>query len=94
MITATWSQIGRGLYKADAQAVANEIMQIGPEATPYQIVEKARNSETELHKCFTWDNTVAADKWRLHEARHIVSCLVIRREVADVDKPEIRYFHK
>lgn len=94
MITATWSRIGSELYKADAQKVADEIMEIGAEATPRQIVDKAADKNTELHKCFTWDEKDAADKWRLHQARNIVCCLVIKRTEDQVDKPEIRFFHK
>lgn len=94
MIIASWSEVGRFLYRADAQKVADEILSIGSEATPRQIVEKAADSNTELHKCFTWDDQVAAEKWRLQEARHIVSCLVIHRDEENADKPEIRYFHK
>ena len=94
MITASWSAVGRRLYRADAQKVAEEILSIGEEATPRQIVDKASDDGTELHKCFTWNDKAAAEKWRLHEARHIVSCLVIRRDEANADKPEIRYFHK
>lgn len=94
MFTAEWSKIGKAFYNADAQKVAEEIMSIGPEVKPQQIVEKARDKSTELHKCFTWDNKTAADKWRLHEARNVVCCLVIHREPEQQDKPEIRYFHK
>lgn len=94
MITATWSKVGQSLYKADAQKVADEIMAIGDEATPHQIVDKAKDKSTELHKCFTWDNKVAAEKWRLQEARNIVGCLVFTRTEEQQDKPEIRFFHK
>lgn len=82
------------MYRADAQKVAEEILSIGAEASPRQIVEKASDRDTELHKCFTWDNKAAAEKWRLHEARHIVSCLVIHRDEEHSDKPEIRFFYK
>lgn len=92
--TAEWNRVGSALYKANAQRVAEEIISIGPEAKPQQIVDKARNKETELHKCFTWDNKAAADKWRLHEARNVVGCLVIHRDEQHENKPEIRYFHK
>lgn len=74
--------------------MANEIMEIGAEATPRQIVDKAADKNTELHKCFTWDDKDAADKWRLHQARNIVCCLVIQRTEEQADKPEIRFFHK
>ena len=93
MITAEWSKIGKAFYNADAQKVAEEIMSIGAEAKPQQIVDKARDKSTELHKCFTWNDVAAADKWRLHEARNVVCCLVIHREPEQQDKPEIRFFH-
>lgn len=94
MITASWSAVGRSLYSADAQKVAEEILSIGEEATPRQIVDKAADSTTELHKCFTWDDKKAADNWRLHQARSVVGCLVISRTEDQADKPEIRFFHK
>lgn len=93
-LEATWSKIGEAIYNADAQKVAEEIEAIGSDVKPAQIVEKARDSNTELHKCFDWDDTIAAEKWRLHQARHITGCLVIRRTEERENMPEIRYFHK
>lgn len=78
---------------ADAQKVADEIMGIGETATPQQIVDRARDESSELHKCFEWDNDVAAEKWRLQQARMVVCHLVIKEERRIVDQPEIRYFH-
>lgn len=91
---AEWSAIGKGIYHANAQKVADEIMSIGDEAKPQEIVEKAKDESTELHKCFTWDDKEAAERWRIQQARHIVTCLVIRKEEENKDKPEIRIFHK
>lgn len=63
----------------DAQKVYLEICSIGDEVKPQQMVDYAeQNPESELHKCFTWDNDVAADKWRLAEARLIHRNLVIQ----------------
>lgn len=50
MQLATW---GTYRFKADAQKCADEIMEICEElesATPQQILEKARDGNTELHK--------------------------------------------
>ena len=94
MIVATWKS-GLGLFKADAQIVAEEILSIGDEATPRQILEKGRDENTELHKCFEWEDSVAAEKYRLHQARKIVETLVIQRAPdAPKDAPEIRLLHK
>lgn len=94
MIVATWKS-GLGLFKADAQKVAEEIIAIGDEATPAQILEKGRNEGTELHKCFEWNDSIAAEKYRLSQARKICEVLVIQRlPDAQKDAPEIRIFHK
>ena len=94
-IVATWKH-GFGLYHADAQIVAEEILSIGDEVRPEQIVEKARDKSTELHKCFEWDDTVAAEKYRLAQAGDIVRKLVIKRSNEEIreGKPEIRVFHR
>lgn len=83
-----------GLYKADANLVAAEIEAIGEEAAAEDILEKARDKSTELHKCFIWDDSVAAERWRLHTARLIVGNIVIDRVAVDEDEPQVRYFHR
>ena len=83
-----------GLYKADANLVAAEIEEIGESATAEQILEKARDRKTELHKCFCWDDTEAAEKWRLHTARLVSGSIIIDRVNAEPDEPQIRYFHR
>lgn len=83
-----------GLFKADANLVAHEIMSIGEAVTPAQIVEKARDEGTELHKCFEWNDGVAAEKYRLYQARQVVCNLVIKRPEGDEDKPPVRTLHK
>lgn len=94
MIVATWKS-GLGLFKADPQKVAEEIIAIGDEATPAQILEKGRSEETELHKCFEWNDSIAAEKYRLSQARKICEVLVIQRMLdAPKEAPEIRIFHK
>lgn len=84
----TWKV--KGLYKADAEAVYSEITALGDSFSPEQIVEAARDENTELHKCFTWDDTVAAENWRKHQARMIVAQLVVRTETTDKEPVAVR----
>jgi len=96
MQLATW---GTFKFKADAQKCADEIMEICEElesATSQQILEKARDSNTELHKCFTWDDTEAAEKWRISEARAVVRNLKIIEQKPDkqTEPTTIRVFYK
>lgn len=93
-IIATWRT--PGIFKADAQKVCNELREIGEEFTPEEIVESAKDESKELHKCFEWDDTKAADKYRLYQARILTSQLVFKREVTE-DEPQpvpTRVFNK
>ena len=91
---SVWKPGFERLFKADADLVAREILSIGETAPPEKIVEKARDESTELHKCFDWDDTSAAEKYRLYQARKVVNCLVIKRPEGQENKPLVRTFYK
>ncbi len=93
MIKAKWKN-GYGFYKADAQKVAEEILSLGDDVKPEKIAEYAKDESTELHKCFEWDDSIAADKYRVMQARNIVTMLVIKEEQTPTERPEIRVFYK
>lgn len=83
------------LFKADANKCANEIMSLGEDVSPVQIVEYARKPNAELHRCFTWNDAEAASKYRIYEARQVVCNLIIRKEKGEKQEPTpIRLFHK
>lgn len=85
---------GFGFVKADAQIVAEEILEIGEDVSPQQVLEKARNENTELHKCFEWDDAIASEKYRLIQARDVIRFLVIEEETVPTDRPEVRMMYK
>lgn len=92
-IKATWKTGYAG--KGNAQLCAEEIMSIGDDVSAEQVVEFAKNPDSELHKSFTWDNDIAAVKWRVHEARQVLCNLVIKKVDGEKKKVEpIRLFHK
>ena len=94
-VIACWNSAFAGFYKnVDAQKCADEIMSIGETASPQEIVSKAKDENTELHKCFTWNDKAAADKWRLQEARLLVCHLVIKREENTENNMPLRFFYK
>ena len=41
--------------------------------TPEQVIEAARDESSALHACFEWDNDAAADKWRIEQARELIT---------------------
>ena len=67
----------KGLYKANAETIYNEIMSIGETVKPSDVVELARDENTALHNLFTWDDSIAAEKYREHEAGCIIRNIVV-----------------
>lgn len=47
---------------------------------PADIVAHARNPESPLHGEFDWDDSEAAEKWRLEQAREIIRVTVVHEE--------------
>ena len=56
---------------------------------PIDVVEAARPKNSPLHKQFEWDNTVAAEKFRLHQARMFINIIV---DVIYENRPPVRCF--
>ena len=54
---------------------------------PEVVVEAARPANSVIHDAFTWDNTAAAHKWRLHQARNLIRVSV---EYTAEDKEKTR----
>ena len=75
----------KDIFKADAQKCYEEIQQIGEEVTPLQVLDRAKDKSSELHKCFDWNNSVAADKWRLYQARSVLNHLIVVKRGCTVD---------
>ena len=90
---------GFGLFHANAQLVAEEIVSLCDDVngvTKQQIVDYARNEDTELHKCFEWDDSIASERYRLIQAGDVLRHIVIKRTEKQIEQnaPEIRVFHK
>lgn len=89
-----------GIIKADANKVANEMHSIGKangndEFKPQELVEYARNNpNSELHKCFEWNDTVAAEKYRISQARDVIRYLriTVPTEEGNLEKTKVRLF--
>lgn len=76
-MSVVWSM---KLFKADAGKVYADLEKIA-EKTPQNIVNYAQSHpKSELYKCFTWDDTKAANEWRKYEARQVVRLLVFEDE--------------
>jgi hypothetical protein len=64
-----------------------KLEQSGP-LTPPRVVDVARDVNNPLHECFDWDDTKAAEKYRLLQARWFIAAVLV--DVYDVTKKEER----
>ena len=76
-----------GIFKADANECYREISS-SEQITPKAILDFARDENSELHKCFEWDNDSAAEKYRTIQAGNVIRMLYIVPKNADA--PPVR----
>ena len=57
--------------------------------TPDDLVIAAKNPKHPLHDRFDWDDTVAAQRWRVHQAREIINSVqaVVTTESRTLEAP-------
>jgi hypothetical protein len=61
--------------------------------TPEQVVNAAADESSALHSCFTWDDSEAAAKWRLDEAREIIRSVRIETVIEERTIRSVAYVH-
>ncbi len=76
-------------HGADAQRVYEEIGDTSISAE--EVVKKAEDPNSELHKLFEWDDKKAGALYRLEQARHIICNLVFVTE--NENEEPVRVFH-
>ena len=82
------------LYKGiDPYKVYDEIQSLGENVKPEMIVAAAQDSNSELHKCFEWDDTEAARKYRIIQAGNLVRNLVIVESKEKSEPQQIRVMY-
>jgi hypothetical protein len=75
------------LFKADANKCYAEILEL-ERITPEKVLERAKDENSELHKCFEWNNDVAAEKYRTIQAGNVIRMLYIKPK--NEDAPPVR----
>ena len=90
-MTSAWKV--DGLYNADPNEVRGELDTLGDEFTLQDVVDLARDENTSLHRCFEWDDTIAAEKYRVQQAGTVVRMLVYVDEKKE-EKTSVRIFYK
>lgn len=63
-------------FKAATEEVKRLIREYGGVITAAQLVECAKDEKSPLHPYFTWNDTEAAEKCRILEARDLLRCVI------------------
>lgn len=83
-----WKSVG---YSVPAEKVGKIFEQMEKdygEVTSIRVLEEARPEDSILHPIFEWDDTVAAERYRLEQARKLINNIEIEIEpTSDDDKP-------
>jgi hypothetical protein len=68
--------------RADPQKIGEALDRLTANGrlTTKAVVEAARNPRSPLHRHFEWRDTVAAEAYRRHQARHLIGSLRLVRE--------------
>lgn len=56
--------------------------------TPQVVVDTARNPEHPLHSRFEWNDSVAGEAWRCHQAHELIRKVKVVYQEADETRPE------
>lgn len=87
----SWKEHANIPVKADVAARELEkIKKRNGKITPSIVVESARSEKSPLHSCFEWDDSLAAEKYRIEQAKFMIRKIVVRIEKKDV-KPVRAY---
>lgn len=72
---------GRKSFGVDAQAIGEIVERIAAQHSgvcpPGEFVHAVRDPTSPGHKLLTWDEKAAAHKWRVREARNVISSLSV-----------------
>ena len=83
-----------GVWKQDANVVGSELEVLASRnnLSPESVLESARSEESPLHSLFEWNDEVAAEKYRLNQARQIIQQIVIVNDHPNAVTREVRAF--
>lgn len=80
----------------DAQAAGEEMESLrvrhNNRLEPNMVVEAARKPGSALHDHFDWDDTTAANKYRLGQAGHLIRCITVEVTKSSGETAPVRAF--
>ena len=71
------------MKKNDYAEVLKELESKHGELTPDMVLQEAEDESSPLHEYFDWDDTIAAVKWRRHQARKMILSIKVVVETTE-----------
>ncbi len=85
-----WKTGFRGSVKPSVAGKVFEELEQTVGLTPQNLVDASRSEDAPMHKAFEWDDEIAGEKWRTHQARNYINHLEII--IDDKEVPATRAF--
>lgn len=82
---------GHGVSAEEAGKVMEKIEERDGVVTKESFLEESRPESSPTHNCFEWDDSVAAEAYRLEQARHCINDLQVTL-ISDDDKVDSTAF--
>lgn len=80
-----------GLNGVSPEVVGEELLRIEErdgKIAAEAVVEEARPESSSLHRIFEWDNGIAGEAWRVHQARNLIRSVRLIEDDAATKKTE------
>lgn len=85
--------VGSRLSKKQAVVFGNRLSEISEKRgfiTPKIVVKDAESKSSPLHSYFDWNDTIAAKRWRIEQAKYLLRTISVT--IVSENKPAIRHF--
>lgn len=89
-----WKSVSRIRADANEAGAMFEHLEATVGLTPQNLLEANRAEGTPLHNEFEWDDNVAAEAYRITQARYMIQMLCIKPEENEESNTPIRAFFK
>ena len=84
----SWKSVG---FNVNAQKVGEELENI-VDISNKNVLDYAKNNiNSELHKCFEWDDTIAGEKYRLVQATQLICSISFVIQEEPIKKQKVYY---
>jgi hypothetical protein len=90
-----WADRAHSPAGISAQVAGEEIERVRSKLgfiTPLELLDASRQRDSRLHSAFEWNDSVAGERYRQEQARHIIKAVIVEISQKDEGSVEVRAF--